>query len=292
MATQKKRRTPSPKKLSLVSFLVALIRLIIGIFLVALLVLVIGWLVWQQIPVSDKIQGVVIESTDGIPSQVIISQYVRRLKRMQVLSIPLDSDGVAATGAAKKSGDSSGQGGDAAYFSQIMREIGVLVPEWQQSTASPAVTNQEVLRLLIGTQPKKSWSAQKEKRLLMQDSTVIESVTSPSGVAGSKFVKLLRVQGNVFCSVAIVNAANQNGLATQVSAVVENTGARVVQITTSEVVEEESKILYANETCLDQAKTMTALTPYNNAPSFNTNLGTKYRADIIILLGSDILAVN
>ncbi len=96
------------------------------------------------------------------------------------------------------------------------------------------------------------------------------------------------------CALAVINSTDQTGLATQMAGLFERSGARVVRITDQEQAVEESALIYQvssteEGSCQLWAKRAQAVLPPKIQIKDDADLRQRQRADLIILLGRDVL---
>lgn len=97
------------------------------------------------------------------------------------------------------------------------------------------------------------------------------------------------------CSLAVVNTTGQTGLATEVSTLLEQSGARVVRVTDQTQALAVSSLIYTptpskEQGCQLWAKRIQAIFPQEVLEKDDLEVKQRQRADLVILLGEDLLA--
>ncbi|MEN8253671.1 MAG: LytR C-terminal domain-containing protein [Patescibacteria group bacterium] len=93
------------------------------------------------------------------------------------------------------------------------------------------------------------------------------------------------------CSVSLINTTQKNGLGRDMANLIEKNGFRVVKIDDDSETREESMVILArNESnCKELSGLLYTILPSDKKPKFDESLFSQYRADIVVLLGTDLL---
>lgn len=93
------------------------------------------------------------------------------------------------------------------------------------------------------------------------------------------------------CSIAVINGTQTSGLAKQVSETLENTGLSVVRITDISDQQTHSRLLQQSETanCSQMLPYVKNIFPTQVKTEENDDVSGHYRADLVIILGEDMV---
>ncbi len=94
------------------------------------------------------------------------------------------------------------------------------------------------------------------------------------------------------CSVAVVNAFGKSGIGTQFSNVIEKSGLTVIRLTDDPNLAEHSQLLRADadHLCDAEVNHVKNLMPLKLTDQSNNEFMSKYRANVVLLLGKDLSA--
>jgi hypothetical protein len=91
------------------------------------------------------------------------------------------------------------------------------------------------------------------------------------------------------CAVAVINTTDQSGVAKRVTTVLEQTGIYVIRVTDSFTEAAETKIMYNPDfQCERELEVLQSLVPNTGIPEPNAEVVRKYRADAVVMVGTDI----
>jgi hypothetical protein len=91
------------------------------------------------------------------------------------------------------------------------------------------------------------------------------------------------------CAVAVVNTTAQNGVARQITQVLEQSGLYVIRVTDNFSESPETVLVFNPEfACARELSILGSLVPHQLSPVANGEVARKYRADAVLLIGVDL----
>ncbi len=98
-------------------------------------------------------------------------------------------------------------------------------------------------------------------------------------------------QPDTQCSIAVVNSTTTSGLGNNIANIIEKSGYPVIRVTTISQESSTSSLLSANSlpTCAEVNSHLQSLFPFTIKPKNQSDIMEKYRANIVVILGNDLV---
>ncbi len=119
----------------------------------------------------------------------------------------------------------------------------------------------------------------------------IQVIPIESAVDWEEYQTQLTNAKQTACSVAIINATQTTGLATQLGQILENSGLYIIRVADTPSLSDKTQILVADTSqlaCQESIQQGQNTLPFSISPQVTDHLYEAYRADVVFILGQDL----